>query len=67
MTKQAVKAEDLKVGDMLFSSPVAGRVLSLAPYPRFAEICPGYSARIARLDNGRDMTVVDGGTYDIAA
>jgi len=67
MSRVTIQTTAAKVGDMLFSSAVAGRITRFDAYPKFGEICPGHTARIARLDNGRDMTLIDGSTCEVVA
>ena len=61
----SVKSEDVKIGDMLFTSATPARVIEFKDYPGIAQIFPEKTARIAMVDNGFDMTLIDGSYCDI--
>ena len=53
------KGSDVQVGDMIIVGlRKTGRVQSFKDHPQFAELNPGYSARVAVTDRG-SITVVD--------
>lgn len=57
-----VSGREVKVGDM-FDTQWYGvhRVTALKPYPKWGEMFPGYTARIAEFDDGAagGMTIPD--------
>lgn len=51
----------IQVGDMIFvgiGHGKTGRVKEFLPHPQFAELNPGYTARVAVTDRG-SITVID--------
>lgn len=54
------KGSEIQVGDVIFVGigKRTGRVQSFKDHPQFAELNPGYSARVAVTDRG-SITVVD--------
>ena len=51
---------EIKVGDVIYVGlgSRVGRIARFESHPRFAELHPGYSARVAHTDRG-SITVVD--------
>jgi len=51
----------IQAGDMIFvgiSHSKTGRIKEFLPHPQFAELNPGYTARVAVTDRG-SVTVID--------